>query len=108
MRKLLIFFSTLFLILGIIFTYLPLEQFAIIPLGLSFLFGFLAITKSEIKNRNTPIIILVLTALVTIWALIKIFAVESVVAKDATFEKTKIENKKEDKKELEELENDLE
>ena len=94
MRKTLIVFSTLFLILGIVFTYLPLEQFAIIPLSLSFLFGFLAITKSEIKNRNTPIIILVLTALVTIWALIKIFAAESVIAKDTQFEKTKIETKK--------------
>lgn len=103
-------FSTLavfFLVLSAIFSYLPLGTIALIPISFSFLFGFLFFKKSDASNNKFSKIILVLTLGCLLFMLIKVFFVKNEVEIDAKFEQQKIENNKDAKKDLEDLENDL-
>ena len=108
MRKLFIITASIFSVLGIAFTVLPLGTLALIPIGLALLLAFLAFKKSTENQQKFPKILLITAGLCLLVIIGKELFIKDEVAKDATFEKVKIENKKEDKKELEELENDLE
>jgi hypothetical protein len=108
MRKILIITASIFCVLGIVFTILPMGTIAIIPNGLALIVAFLAFKKSHGNQQNFPKIVLFVTGICLLLVIGKELFIKDEVAKDAAFEKTKIENKKEDKKELEELENDLE
>ena len=108
MRKILIITASIFCVLGIAFTILPMGTIAIIPIGLALLVAFLAFKKSDGNQQKFPKILLLISGLCILVVIGKELFIKDEVAKDATFEKTKIENKKEDKKELENLEKDLE
>ena len=108
MRKILIITASIFCVLGIVFTILPMGTIAIIPNGLALVVAFLAFKKSDGKQQNFPKIVLFVTGICILLVIGKELFIKDEIAKDAGFEKTKIENKKEEKKELEALENDLE
>ncbi len=104
MRKLFIVLAIIFAILGIAFTILPLGTLALLPIALALIFGFIAYTKSDITKKNVPKWILIIAAISLIAVFGKKILIPDTVAKDAKFEQRKIETKKEDLKDLEELE----
>lgn len=104
MRKLFIVLATIFAILGIVFTILPLGTLALLPIGFALLFGFIAYTKSGVTEKNTPKWILIVAAISLLAVFGKKILFPDTVAKDVKFEQRKIETKKEDLKDLEELE----
>ena len=108
MRKLFIILASVFCVLGITFTILPLGTLAIIPIGIALILAFLAFKKSDKNQQKFPKILLIIAGICLLAVVGKELFIKDEVAKDTTFEKTKIENKKEDKKELEDLEKDLE
>ena len=101
MRKLLV-------VLAIIFSALPLDTIAFLPLGLAMIFCLLLHKKSAVNQKKLPNILLLLCVVSSLFVLGKTLLVKDQVVKDAKFEKEKMEAKKEAKKELEDLERDLE
>lgn len=108
MRKTLIVLAVIFTVLGIVFAFLPLGTFAIIPIGLALIFALAAFVKSEISEKKFPKWILIIAGVTMLVVLGKEAFVKDEVAKDVQFEQKKIESKKEDLKDLESLEKDLE
>lgn len=108
MRKLIIILASVFTVLGIAFTILPLGTLAILPIGAALILAFLAFKKSDDNQQKFPKILLVVVGVCLLAVIGKELLIKDEVAKDVKFEKTKIENKKEDQKELENLEKDLE
>lgn len=108
MRKLFIFLGITFTVLAIIFSALPLDTIAFLPIGLAMVFCLLLLKKSEVNQKKLPNILLLLCVLSSLFVLGKTLLVKDEVVKDAKFENEKIETKKEAKKELEDLEKDLE
>ena len=108
MRKLLVVLGIIFSALAIIFSALPLDTIAFLPIGLAMVFCLLLLKKSESNQKKLPNILLLLCVLSSLFVLGKTLLVKDEVVKDAKFEKEKIETKKEAKKELEDLEKDLE
>ena len=108
MRKLLIGLAIIFTILSVIFSALPLDTIAFLPIGLAMIFCLLLLKKSNPNQKKLPNFLLLLCALSSLFVLGKILLIKDEVLEDAKFEKEKIETKKEAKKELEDLEKDLE
>lgn len=108
MRRLFIILSVIFTVLGITFSVLPFDTIAFLPVGLAIAFCLLALKKSDDNQKKFPKILLTISVLCSVYVLGKTLLIKDEVVKDEKFEKQKIENKKEAKKELEELENDLE
>jgi hypothetical protein len=107
MRKLLIGLAIIFTILSVIFSALPLDTIAFLPIGLAIIFCLLLLKKSNTNQKKLPNFLLLLCALSSLFILGKLLLIKDEVLKDAKFEKEKIETKKETKKELEDLEKDL-
>ena len=108
MRKLILILASVFCVLGIAFTILPMGTLAVLPIGAALILAFLAFKKSDENQQKFPKILLIVAGICLLAVIGKELFIKDEVAKDVTFEKTKIENKKEDKKELENLEKDLE
>ena len=108
MRKLFLVIAIIFTVLGIVFAFLPLGTLALLPIGIALLFGFLTLQKSDLNQKKLVKVLLLFSVLSLVAAVGKELIFKDEVEKDVQFEKVKIESKKEDKKELEELENDLE
>ena len=108
MRKIFLVLAIIFTVLAIIFSALPLDTIAFLPIGLDLIFGLLLLKKSNENQKKLPNILLLLCVLSSVFVLGKTLLVKDEVVKDVTFEKEKIETKKEAKKELEALEKDLE
>jgi hypothetical protein len=108
MKNLYTTLAVFFLILSAIFSYLPLGTIALVPISFAFLFSFLFFKKSDIKNNKFAKILLILTTVCILFVLVKVFFIKSEVELDTKFEQQKIENNKDAKKDLEELESDLE
>ncbi len=108
MRKSSIILASIFCVLGIAFTFLPMGTLAILPIGITIIIAFLAFKKSEGNQQKFPKILLIAAGVCLLAVIGKELFIKDEVAPDVTFEKTKIENKKEDQKELENLEKDLE
>lgn len=108
MRKLFLILAILFTLLTVVFSFLPLDTLAFVPLLPAFLFGVLAYIKSDISHKKMPRLLLIITIICALFVIAKTFFVEDEVAKDKNFEQEKIDTKKEAQKELENLENDLE
>lgn len=104
MRILLIVLAVIFTVLGVAFTILPMDTLAFLPIGLAMVFGLLALRKTEGKQKKLANGLLIISAVCTMVVIGKAMFVEDKVEKDPEFEKQKIENKQEAKKELEELE----
>jgi predicted histidine transporter YuiF (NhaC family) len=107
MRRLFLILAIVFTVLALIFSVLPMDTLAFLPIGLGIAFGLLLLKKSEEKQKNIPKVLLLMAVLCSVYVLGKTLLIKDKVAKDTKFEQQKIENKKEDKKDLENLEKDL-
>lgn len=104
MRKLLLVLSIVFISLGLLFSVLPLDTLAFLPIGLGLVMAFLTLKKSQGFQTKLPKW-LILTALIcAVFVLGKTLLIKDEVAVDQQFEQQKIETKKEAQKDLEELE----
>lgn len=108
MRKLFLVLGILFTIVSIVFSALPMDTIAFLPIGLAMIFCLLLLKKSEANQKKLPNFLLILCVISSLFVLGKTLLIKDEVVKDTKFEKEKIETKKEAKKELEDLEKDLE
>lgn len=104
MRKIFFILSILFTVLGIFTTILPLGSIAFLPIGLAIVFGLLTLLKSDINQTMIPKIALIICGVCSLYVFGKILFIKDEVVHDTNFEQTKIETKKEAKKDLENLE----
>lgn len=107
MRKLFLITASVFTVLSIVFSFLPLGTIALLPIAIALLFGFLAFRKSDENQKKLVKIILLFSTFALVAVIAKELLVKDEVEKDVQFEKEKVESKKEDKKDLENLEKDL-
>lgn len=108
MRKLFLFLACLFTALAIVFSVMPMDTIAFLPIGLALVFSLLLLKKSNGNQKRFPNVLLILCVLSSVYVLGKTLLIKDEVEKDAQFEQQKIETKQEAKQELEELEKDLE
>jgi hypothetical protein len=104
MKNLFSFLAYAFTALAIVFSLMPMDTIAFLPIGIAIAFSLVWLRKSEGKQKKASQIVLTICVLCSIYVLGKTFLIKDEVAKDTKFEKEKIENKQESKKELEELE----
>ena len=107
MRKTFLIIAVIFTVLSVIFSALPLDTLAFAPIGVALLFILLAYKKSKVTERKFPKRLFIVAYVCALVVLGKTFLIKDKVAVDTKFEQQKIETKKEAKKELEDLENDL-
>ena len=103
MRKAVVVLTTIFGVLGIVFTVLPLGTIALLPISIAILLAFIAIKMSEFKKKRYPKILLIVSVLTFLVVVGKEVFVKDVVVVDKKLELQKIESKKEDIKDLEGL-----
>ena len=108
MRKLFLILAILFLLLSIVFAILPMGTIAFLPIGLALIFSLLLLNKTDPTHRKLPSLLLTLAAVCSLIVLLKVIFIKDKVEVDQKFEQQKVETKIEAKKELEDLENDLE
>lgn len=111
MRKLFLVLALTFTLLAIAFSVLPMDTLAFLPIGIAMIFCLLLLKKSNDNQKKLPNILLFLCVLSSMFVLGKTLFIEDKVEKDPKREKQKVEEKAEDKKDLEQiesLENDLE
>lgn len=108
MRKVYLVFAIFFTLLALVFSFLPLDTIAFLPIGVALLFCLLVLKKSTENQKTIPKTLLFVCGITTIFVVGKTVFVKDEVLVDTKFEKEKIEIKKEAQKELEELEKDLE
>jgi predicted histidine transporter YuiF (NhaC family) len=104
MRKLIIVLAIIFTILGVIFSFLPMDTLAFLPIGLALIFTLLLLKKSEEQQKKLPKVLLFISVLCSVFVLGKTLFIKNEVEVDQKFEQQKIETKQEAKKELEEIE----
>lgn len=107
MRKTFLILSIIFSVLGAVFSFLPFDTLAFLPIVLALVFSYLTFSKSEDNQKKLPKNLFIFSILCAVFVLGKTFLIKDEVEKDQTFEQTKIESNIEAKKDLEELE-DLE
>jgi hypothetical protein len=107
MRKTTLIIASIFTVLGIVFSFLPLGTLALLPIILALIFSFITFSKSEKELKKLPKMLMVVGVVCLLFVVSKEFFIKDEVAVDQTFEQTKKETKAEAKKELEEIE-DLE
>lgn len=104
MRKLFVVLAIIFSSLGIVFSVLPFDTLALLPIGLAIIFALLAFSKSDGFQKKLPKWLLMAALFSIVFVFGKIFFIKDEVAVDTQFEKDKIETKKEAQKDLEDLE----
>jgi hypothetical protein len=108
MRKLFLVLGIIFTALAIAFSVLPMDTIAFLPIGLALVFSLILLKKSIGNQKKLPNILLLVCVLCSVFVLGRTLLIKDEVEKDVKFEKEKIETKQEAKKELEDLEKDLE
>jgi succinate-acetate transporter protein len=104
MRKLFLILAWVFTVLAIVFSVMPMDTLAFLPVSLALVFSLLLLRKSEDGQKKLPKALLFIGVLCSTYVMGKTLLIKDEVAKDTQFEQQKIENKKESKKDLEELE----
>ena len=104
MRKTFLILSIIFVVISIVFSALPLDTLALLPIGITLIFLFITFKKSEANQRQVPKWLFIITYLCGIFVLGKTYLIKDEVAVDQQFEQQKIETKQEAGQELEELE----
>lgn len=104
MRKLFLVIASIFTVLGVVFTFLPLGTLALLPIGIGILFGFLALKKSDVKQAKWVKVFLVISVIALFFVVGKELFTKDEVEVDSQFEAKKLESKQEAQKELEDLE----
>ncbi|WP_264520289.1 hypothetical protein [Flavobacterium sp. N1994] len=107
MRKILVVLGIIFTVLAVVFSVLPMDTIAFLPIGLALVFGLLLLKKSNENQKILPNILLLICVLSSVFVLGKTLLVKDEVEKDVKFEQQKVEENKEAKQELENLEKDL-
>ena len=108
MRKTYLILALFFTFLAMVFSFLPLDTIAFLPIGIAFLFSLLLLKKSIQSQKKIPKTLLFICGIITLFVVGKTVFVKDEIVEDTKFEKEKVEIKKEAQKELEEIENDLE
>jgi len=103
MRKVFIITSVFFAVIGIVFTILPLGTIAFLPIGITFILSVISIQQSKSNQKKLPKLILFISALTFLVVIGKVVFVKDVIVPDKQFEQNKIEQKKEDIKDLQGL-----
>lgn len=104
MRKTFLILSIIFVLISIVFSALPLDTLALLPIGITLILLFITFKKSEVNQRQVTKWLFIVTYLCGIFVLGKTFLIKDEVAVDQQFEQQKIETKQEARQELEELE----
>jgi hypothetical protein len=104
MRKTTLILASIFTVLGILFSFLPLGTLALLPIILAMIFSFITFSKSENELKKLPKMLLIVGGICFLFVVSKEFFIKDEVVVDQTFEQTKKETKAEAKKELEEIE----
>lgn len=107
MRKTFLILAIIFSVLGAVFSFLPFDSLAFLPIVLALVFSYLTFSKSEDNQKKLPKNLFIFSILCAVFVLGKTFLIKNEVEKDQIFEQTKIESTIEAKKDLEDLE-DLE
>lgn len=108
MRKLLLISAIVFTFLAILFSALPMDTLAFLPIGIAIALSLATLLKSDENKKKIPKLLLIISVICSVFVLGKTLFIKDEVEVDQKFEQQKIETKQEAKKELEELENDLE
>ncbi len=108
MRKLLLISTVVFTVLAILFSVLPMDTLAFLPIGIAIALSLTTLLKSDENQKKFPKILLIISVICSFFVLGKTLFIKDEIEVDQKFEQQKIETKQEAKKELEELENDLE
>ena len=103
MRKVFIIASVFFAVLGIVFTILPLGTIAFLPIGITVILSVLSIQQSKSSQKKLPKLILFISVVTFLVVIGKVVFVKDVIVPDKQFEQNKIEQKKEDIKDLQGL-----
>ena len=104
MRKLITVIAIIFTIMGIIFSVMPMDTLAFLPVGIALFFSLLLLKKSDAPQKMFPKALLFIGALCSVFVLGKTLFIKDEVIVDQKFEQQKMETKQEAKKELEEIE----
>jgi heme O synthase-like polyprenyltransferase len=104
MRKTFLILAIIFSVLGAVFSFLPFDTLAFLPIVLALVFSYLTFYKYEDNQKKLPKNLFIFSILCAVFVLGKTFLIKDEVEKDQTFEQTKIESNIEAKKDLEELE----
>ena len=104
MRQLFLVITSIFTVLSVVFSFLPLGTLALVPIGIALLFGFLALKKSDLKQAKWVKVLLVVALLSLVFVVGKEIFMKDEVEVDQQFDTKKAESKKEAQKELDELE----
>lgn len=104
MRQLFLVIASIFTVLGVVFTFLPLGTLALLPIGIGMLFGFIALKKSDVKQAKWVKVLLVISVIALVFVVGKELFTKDEVEVDSQFEAKKLESKQEAQKELEDLE----
>lgn len=104
MRKTTLILASIFTVLGIIFSFLPLGTLALLPIIAALIFSFITFSKSENELKKLPKMLLIVGIVCMLFVVSKEFFIKDEVVVDQKFEETKKETKAEAKKELEEIE----
>jgi hypothetical protein len=103
-RKIFIGIAVFFAVISIVFTILPLDTLAFLPIITTALFAFLAFRKSKGKQWHASRLLLIISGLLLAIVIGKQIFIEDQVETDRQFEQKKVQSEKETTKELEELE----
>ena len=104
MRKTLLILSFVFVILSIVFSILPFDTLALLPIGVALILIFITFKKSETNQRKLVKWLFAITYICAIFVLGKTYLIKDEVVKDKQFEQQKIESQKQDQQDLHDLE----
>jgi len=108
MRKALLILSFIFVVISVVFSILPFDTLALLPIGVALILIFITFKKSDTNQRKLVKWLFALTYICAIFVLGKTYLIKDEVEKDKQFEQQKIEEDKQEIKDLEDLEKDLE
>jgi uncharacterized membrane protein (GlpM family) len=103
MRKAFIIIASIFAVIGVIFTFLPLGTIPLFPIAIAIITSLIAFKLSTVDKKRFPRIILLISIISFLVVIGKAVLIKDKVVLDQQFEIKKEESKKEDIKDLEGL-----
>jgi hypothetical protein len=104
MRKILVILTIIFVILSLVFVILPMGTIAFLPVGLALIFGVLAFIKTESAKRVLPRWLVLISIILLLVSVTKVFVIKDTVEKDEDFEIEMLESTEDAQQELEDIE----
>ena len=103
-KKIFVGIAVFFALISLVFTILPLDTLAILPIVPTAFFAFLAFRKSDGKIWHAARLLLIVSGLLLAVIIGKQLFIQDEIEVDQKFEQKKIQSERETAKELEELE----